>query len=86
MKEDIKKIINQIYDELKKTNTGNVANYIPQLANVDPNKLAVSVCFVNGEDYNIGDFKDSFCLFEIVYILVEGNIINMFSFSCISKL
>ena len=62
MNTDIKEIINDIYNELNKTNTGNVATYIPQLANVDPDKLAISVCFVNGEEYNIGDFKDMFCI------------------------
>ena len=56
MKTNIKTLIQNIYTVLKENNEGNVATYIPQLANVDPNKLAISVCFVNGDEYNIGDF------------------------------
>ena len=32
--------------KLKTNNNGNVASYIPQLAEVDPNKFSISICFV----------------------------------------
>ena len=62
MDNDIEKIIIKLFEELKTNTDGKVADYIPQLASVDPKKFAISVCFINGKSINIGDFKDSFCL------------------------
>ena len=59
---EVEDIINEIYNKLKDNNDGNVATYIPQLANIDPNKFAISVCLVNGKTINIGDTTDDFCL------------------------
>ena len=59
---NIEKIINKIYEKLKKNDEGEVASYIPQLAEVDPNKFSISVCLVNGKIINIGDYEDFFCL------------------------
>lgn len=58
----MKEIIKKLYDELKEYNGGNVADYIPELAKVDPNKFSISVCKINGEQFNIGDSDDYFCL------------------------
>lgn len=55
-------IIDEIYTEVKTLNEGKVADYIPELANVSPDKFAISICFVDGTTHNIGDTKDSFCL------------------------
>ena len=62
MNSNINNIIKKIYNTLLEDDNGNVATYIPQLANVDPKKFAISVTYVNGKEYNIGDFKDHFCL------------------------
>ena len=59
---DINKICKNIYNQLKSNNNGDVADYIPQLASVEPNKFAISICHVNGEIENFGNFNDSFCL------------------------
>ena len=58
----LKEIINKIYNELKDDNGGNVADYIPELACVNPDFFSVSVCNVNGEMYSIGDHDKFFCL------------------------
>lgn len=60
--EKIKNIINKIYSELKDIDGGKVADYIPELACINPNYFAISVCNVNGEIYNIGDYNKYFCL------------------------
>ena len=44
------------------TDDGKVADYIPQLSKVDPNLFAISVCKVNGEVLNFGNFDTRFCL------------------------
>ena len=59
---NIQEIVNDIYEKLKTNNNGNVASYIPQLAEVDPNKFAISICFVDGKIINFGDYEDYFCL------------------------
>lgn len=55
-------IITEIYNEVKKNQEGDVADYIPQLAKVNPDLFGVSVCTVNGEQFNIGDTDFDFCL------------------------
>ena len=54
--------IRSIYDEVRTTKDGRVANYIPQLANVDPNKFAISVCTIDGQRFSIGDFEETFSI------------------------
>ena len=58
----LKEIVNKIYKELKDDKGGNVADYIPELACVNPDFFGVSICHVNGETYNIGDCEHFFCL------------------------
>ena len=59
---DINNIIKQIYNELLDYSEGDVADYIPQLSSVDPNKFGISVCKLNGDIYNIGDYNDYFSI------------------------
>ena len=58
----IKEYITSIYDDLKNNNDGKVADYIPELSNVNPNNFGISVCTVKGEIFNIGDYDTRFCL------------------------
>ena len=58
----IKHIIDEIYNETLDIDSGNVANYIPQLAEVNPELYGISFCSVQGETYNIGDHTQDFCL------------------------
>ena len=60
--EDISRIVTEIYQETLGITTGQVANYIPQLANVNPNLYGISVCSVTGEMFHIGDTEQEFCI------------------------
>lgn len=62
MEKDLQKTITEIFENLKNNNGGKVADYIPQLAEVDPKKFAISVCLVNGKTINVGDYDEHFCL------------------------
>jgi len=54
--------IKQIYNELNNNHDGKIADYIPQLAKVNPDLFAISICNTKGEIINIGDFNIDFCL------------------------
>ena len=53
-KEDVEKIYNKIR---VKHNTGKNAAYIPELKNVDPNIYAISICDIEGNIMNVGDYS-----------------------------
>ena len=56
------KEVKNIYNELKPFKGGEVANYIPQLAKVNPELFGISVISVNNQIYNIGDTDSRFCI------------------------
>lgn len=47
--------IEDIYQHIRAIKSGKLANYIPQLARVDPNAFSVSLCTVDGQSWSIGD-------------------------------
>ena len=60
--ETIKNVIKEIYKKTLSLDKGSVADYIPQLAQVNPHLYGISVCFQDGETFGIGDHKQYFCL------------------------
>ena len=54
--------LQKIYNECKEDNSGNLADYIPQLANVDPELFGISITTINGEQINIGDVHEKYCI------------------------
>lgn len=47
--------------EMYKTNTeGKNADYIPYLANINKNLFGISVCLLNGKEFNFGDYTYKF--------------------------
>ncbi|MED7788486.1 glutaminase A [Francisella sp. 19X1-34] len=59
---DFKKEIIEIYSETKKNESGQNANYIPQLARIDPDLFAVAFCSVDGQMITIGDYLQPYCV------------------------
>lgn len=52
---DMQEILNEIVAELaQETERGKVADYIPQLAHVDPSQFAISLATVEGERFSAG--------------------------------
>lgn len=63
---DYGKVIEQIYKDLNQwERTGKVADYIPVLAEVDPNHYGISVQTLAGESFHIGDTKTTFSIQSI---------------------
>ena len=49
--------ITRMYDELLPVRSGAVADYIPQLARVGPEQLAIAVCTVDGQRFSVGEVQ-----------------------------
>jgi len=66
---DYDKIIKNIYSEVKHFYpAGKVADYIPELAKVDPDKFGVSLVTVYGEEINAGDCDERFSIQSIAKV------------------
>jgi glutaminase len=73
----------EIYDELQQVEEcGHVADYIPQLAQVDPNQFGVHLTTVEQEEYSFGDAEKRFSIqsiakvfsFVMAYSSIKSNI------------
>lgn len=59
-------ILKEIHQEIQPLfKEGNVANYIPALANINPNQFAMSLQLLDGTTYNIGDVSTKFSIQSI---------------------
>lgn len=65
-----KRIIQSIYEEVKAMPAkGKLANYIPHLAEVKPNKLGVHITMQNGLDFGVGDYEEGFSMQSVTKVL-----------------
>ena len=58
----MEKLIREIYEDTKGNTDGKVADYIPQLAEVNPEMYGISFCDLNGNIMAVGDSENHFCL------------------------
>jgi len=54
--------ITDIYETTRTNREGHVAEYIPQLAKVDPDLYGVGLCTVDGQRFRVGDTEQDFCV------------------------
>lgn len=52
----------EVFEQVSKLQTGQIADYIPQLAKVAPDQFGMAICTVDGQRFSIGDAGVSFCL------------------------
>ncbi|MBO0140820.1 glutaminase [Agrobacterium sp. Ap1] len=63
MKDDLQAIVEDIHSSLqKRLGEGKVADYIPQLAHVDPKKFGIAVVTVDGKVHSAGDCNEAFSI------------------------
>merc|ERR1719163_1579697 len=51
----------KVYADVLPDKSGDNADYIPQLATVDPEQFAISVTTIDGQHFSIGDADTQFC-------------------------
>jgi glutaminase len=59
--ESLKTDLTRMLEEVRENTDGEVASYIPKLAEANPEHLALAVCTVDGQQFSIGDDGVRFC-------------------------
>lgn len=72
----LKEIEEEIESELSK---GKVANYIPALAEVDPNQFAMTITLESGEQFSVGKSREEFSIQSISKVLAFSLAIDTYS-------
>lgn len=72
---------NAIFEEIKEeinldTKQGKVADYIPELAHVDPNKFGISLKCMDGQTFSMGDASEKFSAQSITKVFSLALAIN----------
>lgn len=60
--EEFSSIVISIFNYIKQKEAGAVASYIPQLAFVNPHYFGMSLCTLDGQHLDLGDYQTPFCL------------------------
>ena len=65
-------ILTRVHRGLAADTEGDVATYIPELAQADPNHFTIAVCTIDGEVFEVGDTSQAFTIQSISKPLVFG--------------
>ncbi len=66
---ECQKILNDIYEELKLIPVnGHVANYIPELAKINPGKYGIYLSTTQGKQFEVGDSNEKFSIQSIAKV------------------
>lgn len=67
---DFKEIIQEVYQKVNhKDDNGQLASYIPELANVDPESFGIHISTINDCNFGLGNYKDMFSIQSIAKVL-----------------
>jgi len=67
--ENLELALEEAYNKLKNNTSGDVATYIPALANADPNNFGIAITNVQGKSYKVGDSDLEFSIQSISKVL-----------------
>jgi len=77
-----KKILKEIEKEIQaELSKGKVADYIPALAEVEPNQFAMTITLESGEQFSVGNAKEQFSIQSISKVLAFSLAIDTYSTS-----
>jgi glutaminase len=68
----LSEFMNDLYSKYKSLRTGAVADYIPELAKVNPDLFSICIVTVNGDVVQVGDFEHLFTIQSISKVFVHG--------------
>ena len=75
---DYQSIIREIAREVKiYRSEGEAASYIPELARVNPEKFAIHLLTVEGEEFGFGDYTEKFSIQSISKVFTLAQVISM---------
>ena len=64
--------LESLYQKYQPLKSGNLANYIPQLAKANPESLAISVVSIDGRAFEIGDCQENLTIQSISKVFLYG--------------
>jgi len=77
---DYQQILEEIYQEIQSELTeGKVADYIPALAEVEPNQFAMTLTLEDGQQFSVGKSKEYFSIQSISKVLAFSLAIDTYS-------
>ncbi|MBQ5663265.1 MAG: glutaminase A [Bacteroidaceae bacterium] len=85
-KKILSEILNDAYEHCKKIKEGNNANYIPYLAKENSDLFAISLCFVDGDIINIGDYDYTFGIESISKVATALLVLKEYGCETIQKM
>ncbi|BAY60008.1 putative glutaminase [Calothrix brevissima NIES-22] len=65
-------VIKDLHSQYKSLKEGAVANYIPELAKVNPDLFSICIVTVDGQIYEVGDFEHLFTIQSISKVFAHG--------------
>ena len=68
--ESLQEILDSIHDSVITSDSEKVANYIPQLSGVNPNKFGMHLVTIEGNEYSVGHNDEQFSIQNITIVLL----------------
>jgi len=76
---DYQELIDEVYDEVSSMKLkGKVADYIPQLADIDPDLFGLALVDLEGNIYGAGDYRKEFSIQSISKVLTLTMVMHVF--------
>lgn len=82
----IKAAVEEAYNECKNIEGGHNADYIPFLANIDPNLFGLSVTLLDGTTINVGDTEYKFGIESVSKVLTAILVLKQYGADAVLKL
>lgn len=84
-KAQIKAAVDEAYAESKGITGGHNADYIPFLANIDPNLFGISVTLLDGTTYSVGDTSYKFGIESVSKVLTAILVLKQYGAEAVLK-
>lgn len=75
-KENIQKVLNDAYNKFKDLKEGKNADYIKELANVDPNIFGIALITTDGQIYTMGDIKSQVSIQSVSKVFTMAQVLE----------